>query len=182
MAGLQSEDLSTVLTRVALRDRHAFAELYDRTGAKLFGVCLRILNSRSDAEEALQEVYVKVWQSASRFDDQRASPITWLVAVARNHAIDILRSRRPAPVDLDEAYDVSDPEPGPEALAIAAGEGRRIDLCLDELEAAKATAVRSAYVDGDSYQELSERLGVPLNTIRTWLRRSLMRLRECLER
>ena len=106
----------------------------------------------------------------------------WLVAVARNHSIDRIRARRQKTADIDAALDVADPTPGPEALAVAGGERERIHGCLDELEAERAAAVRGAYLAGESYAELAQRHGVPLNTMRTWLRRSLMKLRECLER
>ncbi|MGB3502711.1 MAG: sigma-70 family RNA polymerase sigma factor [Mesorhizobium sp.] len=176
------QDISKLIVRTSLKDRAAFDLLYRQTSAKLFGVCLRVLDNRTDAEEALQDVYVKIWTKADRFAVSDLSPISWLVAVARNHAIDRIRQRRKPATDLDEALDIADPAPGPEMLAVADGERERIFTCLDELETDRAAAVRGAYLDGDSYAELAERYGVPLNTMRTWLRRSLMKLRECLER
>jgi RNA polymerase sigma-70 factor (ECF subfamily) len=177
-----ANDIAALLSRVAIGDRAAFRQLYDCTGAKLFGVTLRILRNRAEAEEALQEVYVKVWQRADRFASDGASPISWLVAVARNHCLDRLRSRRAPAEDIDEVYDLADASPDPEASAIAANERTRIDGCLGELDDDRADAVRGAYLDGYSYDELASRHRVPLNTMRTWLRRSLIRLRECLER
>lgn len=165
-----------------MRDRGAFDLLYRHTSAKLFGVCLRVLNDRADAEEALQEVYLKIWNKADRFAVSELSPISWLVAVARNHAIDRIRSRRVKTAAIEEAAEIADPNPGPESAAVAAGERLRIDFCLGELEGDRAAAVRGAYLEGRSYAELAEHHGVPLNTMRTWLRRSLIRLRECLER
>lgn len=182
LAAMGSEDITKLIFRVALKERAAFDQLYRLTSAKLFGVCLRILRDRVEAEEALQEVYVKIWTKADRFAASELSPISWLAAVARNHAIDRLRARRQAGNDPDEAEAIADPAPDPEANAIAGSERRRIDLCLEELEADRASAVRSAYLDGDSYAELAARFDVPLNTMRTWLRRSLIKLRECLER
>jgi RNA polymerase sigma-70 factor (ECF subfamily) len=176
------EDITKLIVRTAMRDRAAFDQLYRHTSAKLFGVCLRVLSDRAQAEEALQEVFVKVWTKADRFAASDLSPISWLVAVARNHAIDVIRTRRLKLADLDAAIEVTDPTPGPEALAVADGERRLIDGCLEELEDGRAEAVRGAYLDGLSYVELAERHGVPLNTMRTWLRRSLLKLRECLER
>ncbi|WP_127520243.1 sigma-70 family RNA polymerase sigma factor [Mesorhizobium sp. Z1-4] len=176
------QDISKLIVRVSMRDRAAFDLLYRQTSAKLYGVCLRILNDRAEADEALQEVFVKIWTKADRFAVSDLSPISWLAAVARNHSIDRIRARRPAADDIDEALDVADPAPGPEAMAVAGGERLAIDSCLDELEADRADAVRGAYLNGDSYAELAERYAVPLNTMRTWLRRSLLKLRECLER
>jgi RNA polymerase sigma-70 factor (ECF subfamily) len=179
MAG-QADQVAGLISRVALRDRQAFRDLYTRTSSKLFGVCLRILRDRSEAEEALQEVYVKVWQRADRYTATGYSPISWLVAVSRNHCLDVLRSRKPLAEDIEGALDVADSGPDPEQAAVEGGERSRINGCLGQLDADKADAVRGAYLDGFSYEELAERHGVPLNTMRTWLRRSLLKLRECL--
>ena len=176
------QDITKLIARTSMRDRTAFDLLYRLTSAKLFGVCLRVLNDRSEAEEALQEVYVKVWTKADRFAVSELSPISWLVAVARNHAIDRLRVRRKTTAGIDAAIDIADPTPGPEALAMAGEDSARVHRCLDELDEDRASAVRGAYLKGESYAELAERHDVPLNTMRTWLRRSLIKLRECLER
>jgi len=173
-------EIATLISRCALRDRQAFRDLYSRTSSKLYGVTLRILKDRSEAEEALQEVYVKIWQRADRYVPGGYSPISWLVAVARNHSLDVLRARKPQGEDIDLALDVADAGPDPEQAAVDRGERARIDRCLDQLDADKADAVRGAYLDGYSYEELSARHAVPLNTMRTWLRRSLLKLRECL--
>ena len=179
MTGTTAE-IADLISRCALRDRQAFKDLYARTSAKLFGVPLRILRDRSDAEEALQEVYVKIWQRADRYVAGGYSPISWLVAVARNHCLDVIRARRPVSDDIDVALEVADAAPNPEQAAESSGERSRIDACLSELDSDKAEAVRGAYLDGYSYEELAARHFVPLNTMRTWLRRSLLKLRECL--
>ncbi|MBA3446004.1 MAG: sigma-70 family RNA polymerase sigma factor [Pseudaminobacter sp.] len=176
------QDITKLIVRTSMKDRSAFDLLYQQTNAKLFGVCLRVLNDRGEAEEALQEVFVKIWTKADRFAVSDLSPISWMVAVARNHAIDRIRARRKPAADIDAALDVADPAPGPEAMAVVGGENERIYHCLEELEEGRAAAVRGAYLQGESYAELAERHGVPMNTMRTWLRRSLMKLKECLER
>ncbi|EJN05209.1 sigma-70 family RNA polymerase sigma factor [Phyllobacterium sp. YR531] len=175
------EGISQLISRVALRDRNAFDALYSSTSAKLFGVCLRILNNRTEAEDALQDIYVKIWNKADRFAVADTSPISWLVAIARNHCIDVLRARKPASTDIDQASEIAEPSANPEQSAIATGESRRIYDCLGQLDQARASAVRGAYLNGDSYEELAARHSVPLNTMRTWLRRSLLKLKECLE-
>lgn len=175
------DELATLLGRVGLRDRKAFARLYDLASPKLFSIAIRILRDRPEAEEALQEIFIKVWQRAERYEPEQGGPMAWLAAIARNHAIDVIRARKPQASDLDEAFDIATPEPGPEASAINASEGSRIDRCMQTLESDKAESVRRAYVEGLSYQELADFYKVPLNTMRTWLRRSLLKLRECLE-
>lgn len=177
-------EIENLIAQVSLRDRAAFSDLYARTSAKLFGVCLRILKDRAAAEDALQEVFIKVWHNADRFAAGRYSPMTWLITIARNHAIDRLRAAQAGVVTggMEEAAEVHEPGPGPEADAVASSERAAIDGCLDELEADRAAAVKSAYLDGDSYQDLADRHGVPVNTMRTWLRRSLLKLRDCLTR
>ncbi len=179
---MQPQDITKLVVRVAMKDRAAFDLLYRRTSAKLFGVCLRVLNDRAEAEEVLQEVYVKIWLKADRFAVSELSPISWLVAVARNQAIDRLRARRQWTADIEEAAGVADDRPDPEDIAAAGSDMAKIERCLSEIEADRAAAVRAAYVEGHAYAELAARFKVPVNTMRTWLRRSLIRLRECMER
>jgi RNA polymerase sigma-70 factor (ECF subfamily) len=178
---MSADTLSHLISKTALGDRSAFATLYSMTSAKLFGVTLRLLQNRHDAEEALQEVYVKIWQRASQYARGQTSPMAWLCTIARHQAIDMIRARKATAVDIDDAWDIEDLAPGPEHLAVMSSEGRRIDHCMRQLDADKAAAVRNAYVEGLSYEELAAKYQVPLNTIRTWLRRSLIKLKECLE-
>ena len=180
---LTPADIEALIARCALGERAALDELYRATSAKLFGICLRILSDHAAAEDVLQEVYVKVWHAADRYAVNGLSPISWLATIARNAAIDRLRQR----ISRREAGGDSIPErrdraATPEQAAVAAGEARRIAACMDELDAARRSAVRGAYLDGRTYAELAEAAGVPLNTMRTWLRRSLIALRECMAR
>lgn len=177
----ENDDISELLTRLVLKDRSAFNQLYDATSAKLFGVCLRIVGERSTAEDAMQEIYVKIWNKADRFRPGDASPMSWIFAIARNHCIDIIRARRNTDKPIEVVLDLAEKSPGPEAMAVNSSEGRRIEKCLSELENKKAAAVKAAYVEGYSYVELADFFEVPLNTMRTWLRRSLIALRKCLE-
>jgi RNA polymerase sigma-70 factor (ECF subfamily) len=174
------EDLEELLARCGLGDRAAFGRLYAKTGPKLYGVAVRILEDRSDAEEAVQEAFVKIWHSAGRFRAGRGSALGWLVAITRNQAIDALRARRAPTKDIADMPDLADPGPTPEASAAGADERRRIERCLGTLPRDRALAVRAAYVEGHSYEDLARRFKVPLNTMRTWLRRALISLRECL--
>jgi RNA polymerase sigma factor (sigma-70 family) len=175
--------LTRALSRVAQRDAAALKELYDRTSAKLFGVTLRILHDRQEAEDVLQEVYLSVWDKAARFDETRASPITWLVAIARNRAIDRLRSRQSKPVraPIEAAEAVVDPQPLAESLLEGSEAARKLAGCLDQLEPKQAEAVRTAFFEGVTYDALAKAMGVPLGTMKSWIRRSLMSLRGCIE-
>lgn len=176
-------EIEQLIARIVLRDRAAFSALYNRTSAKLFGVCLRVLKSQAQAEEVLQEVYLRIWDRAGQYEANGYSPMTWLITVTRNAAIDRLRAtRRPAQVGdvADLADRLSDPAPGPEAQAVARSESQALQACLDELPPDRAEMVRSAYLDGVTYADIAAATGAKLNTIRTWLRRSLIQLRECL--
>ncbi len=176
--------LAAALARVASGDRAALQLVYRDTSAKLFGICLRILREKTDAEDVLQDVYMTVWRRAETFDPGRASPITWLVAIARNRSIDRLRStanaRRAQP--LEDAAEVRDRTPSALAQVVAGEEHRRLLDCLSELEPRHAGAIRSAFLDGATYDELAQRMDVPLGTMKSWIRRSLLRLKSCLER
>jgi RNA polymerase sigma factor (sigma-70 family) len=176
--------LAAALARVAGGDRTALRIVYQDTSAKLFGVCLRILNDRSEAEDVLQDVYVTVWRKAASFDPNRASPITWLVAIARNRSIDRLRSgtlsRRTEPIE--EAAEVRDQAPGAVEALMQSQQHARLATCFGELDDRQGAAIRSAFLDGVTYEELSARMKVPLGTMKSWIRRGLLKLRTCLER
>jgi RNA polymerase sigma-70 factor (ECF subfamily) len=175
------DEVEAMLARIALGDRAALSQLYAATSAKLFGITLRVLDDRPEAEDALQEIYVKVWHNADRYRANGLSPMTWLITVARNHAVDRLRARRARRQDpLDEAAELADLGPNPEETAMAASLRGAVENCLRTLDPDRAEAVRRAYIHGDAYADLARRYGIPLNTVRTWLRRSLLRLRECL--
>src|SRR4051812_8585304 len=153
--------LAGALAAVAGGDREAMALLYRRTSAKLYGICLRLLGSEAEAEEVLQETYVTVWRKAAAFDESRASPITWLAVLARNKAIDRLRTRRAADDDLDAALDIVDEAPLAPELIDRERDSRRLAHCLGELEEKSAAAIRAAFLDGLSYPELASQQGVP---------------------
>lgn len=171
------------LRSTAAGDRAALRQVFDRTSAKLMGICLRILKDRDEAEDVLQEVYVSIWSRAASFDPAKASPVTWLATIARNRAIDRLRARRSrgetAPVE--EVLDLADERPDGFALAAERQEGERIHHCLSTLEGRAQEMIRTAFFDGLSYSDLAARAGVPLGTMKSWIRRGLQRLRDCLE-
>ncbi len=186
-----SDDIAALLARIAVQDRAALRALYDSASPKLMGVLLRMLGTRAEAEDALQEVVLRIWQRAAAYDPQKGSGMGWICAIARNHALDRLRARPERrghyPLAPDETGDdplARMPAPGPDAEAQLELRGRMqaVLACFDELPADRAQAVKGAYLQGLSYQDLAAQHGVPLNTMRTWLRRALISLRECLER
>jgi RNA polymerase sigma-70 factor (ECF subfamily) len=177
---MAEDDIEGLLARCGLGDRAAFARLYAHVGGKLYGVAFRILGNRSDAEEAVQETFIKIWHSAGRFQAGRGSAQGWMVSIARNQAIDALRARKAPTRDIADMPDLADQGPTPEASALGADDRRRIETCLGALPRDRALAVQAAYVEGWSYDDLARRFDVPLNTMRTWLRRALISLRECL--
>jgi len=172
--------IADLLQKTAAQDRAAFRQLYSQSSSKLMGVLLRILNNRAESEDALQELYTKVWLKAGRYDATKGRGMTWLIALTRNLAIDRLRQRPDHVSDDDAMAAAADPAPRAETRLIATGEARRINDCFAALEPDRAAALRGAYLTGLSYIDLAARHDVPLNTMRTWLRRSLLKLKECM--
>ena len=177
-----SAQLGELIGNIARRDRAAFAALYDATAAQLFGVALRILRRRDLAEEALQESFVAVWVSAGDYSAFRGAPMSWLVTIVRHRAIDQLRRSG----NRAEDYKVSEEA----LLGIPAGKSYDADRgaelgalqrCLDALEAQPRRAVLLAYLYGLTHQEIAARLGAPMGTVKSWIRRSLERLKRCLD-
>jgi len=178
----EREELNQLLIQTGRNDRKAFAVLYKRTSSKLFGVCLRMLRDRSEADEVLQETYTTVWRRAASFDGAKAGAITWLVALARNKSIDRLRQHREEQLEdpfMLEAMDGDQDTPAAEAES--SQEYRRLEKCLDGLEPQHRNSVREAFFTGATYNELAKRCKVPLGTMKSWIRRSLMQLRTCLD-
>jgi RNA polymerase sigma-70 factor (ECF subfamily) len=174
-------DLRALLGAVAARDRAAFTRLYNATSAKLFGLVLRIVRRRDLAEEILQEVFVKIWNRASDYDADRASPIAWMATIARNRALDEVRRAAPLSIeDTPEAVNIESNEPDPLQHLAASEEFKRLLACLQVLDGDRRDMVLMAYYHGASREELSARYNAPVATIKTWLHRSLKSLRECL--
>ena len=175
-------ELAWLLQRVAANDRASLKLLYERTSAKLYGVCLRVLGDEADAQDVLQDVYLTVWRKAGQFDRAKASAITWLAVLARNKAIDTLRGRRAPLADLRAAEEVPDASPSAFEVVEQADDATRLAHCLDALDERARTMIRQAFFDGTTYSTLADQAGVPLPTMKSVIRRGLLRLRECLER
>ncbi len=175
--------LIDAMQRLKQGDRKALAEVYQATYAKLFGICLRILGDRSEAEDALQDVYVSLWNNAALFDSSRASPISWLATFARNRSIDRMRrsGRLRASEPIEAADAVPDPSPTAEVVMLDGEDSARVHTCLSKLDERQRDSIRAAFFDGFSYPELATRAAVPLGTMKSLIRRGLARLKECLE-
>ncbi|MGC2084856.1 MAG: sigma-70 family RNA polymerase sigma factor, partial [Bradyrhizobium sp.] len=149
--------------------------------AKLYGVVLRILRRQDLAEEVIQETYVKVWNSAGQFNPAVSSPITWMAAIARNRAIDVVRKRGESSIEEEpEAMDVAAETPDPLARREMSEELKRLLECVGRLEPDRQKLVLLAYYNGWSREQLATKFATPVNTVKTWLRRSMMEIRECL--
>jgi RNA polymerase sigma-70 factor, ECF subfamily len=178
----QGTPLEALLSQVALGNREAFEALYRETASRLFGICLRVLSERSEAEDALQDVFTTVWRKAAQFDVARASATAWLSMIARSKSIDRLRAlpARKAQADLELAQNLEDPGASPPQQAQAATDRMQLERCLDQLEPQRRALIRAAFFEGATYEELATRLQTPLGSIKSWIRRSLLQLRECL--
>ena len=174
-------DLADLLRRVAARDSAAFAMLYKQTRAKLYGVVARILTKGDLSGEVLQEVFVRIWEKAGDYDVDKGSPIAWMATIARNRALDEIRRVRPVSLeDMPEGF-----EPAAEAVDPLGARDRSERLsalmsCLQTLDEEKRDVVLLAYYRGFSREALAKRFERPVPTIKTWLRRGLAQLRDCL--
>ena len=178
---LTPAELVWLLSAVAKGDQAAFDKLYAATRAKLYGVVLRILRRSDLADEVIQETYVKIWSNAGQFNPALASPITWMVAIARNRAIDLVRKKTDVSIEeFPEAMEMAADTPDPLAAREFNEELKRLLGCIGRLDGERRKLVLLAYYNGFSREQLAQQLGKPVNTIKTWLRRSLLEIRECL--
>jgi len=179
----QHAELAGLLAGCARRDQAALAGLYDLTSAKLFGVALRIVRREDWAEDVLQECYLRIWNHAGEYRAGLGAPMTWMTSIVRNRCLDWLR--RPNPEVADEDGAIAEATPANEEGALQrlerSGEAARIARCLKTLEAKQRQAIALAFYDGMSHSELASHLREPLGTVKTWVRRGLMRLKACLE-
>jgi RNA polymerase sigma-70 factor (ECF subfamily) len=187
-----TDTLQNLLAAVARGDQLALARVYERTCAHLLGVGERILGRRQAAEDVLQETFVSVWKNASSYDPKVSQPMTWLISITRNRALDVLRAEgRKNEVALDPG---SDDEDAPTGLAATLSSGESaLDLfsqatqalhireCMDGLEAAARQGLALAYYQGLSHSEVAAHMGSPLGSVKTWIRRGLAQLKTCLE-
>jgi RNA polymerase sigma-70 factor (ECF subfamily) len=181
-------DLS-LLQRIVARDTAALAELYDRHGRLLFGLILRIVRDRAEAEEILQEALVRVWTRAETYDARMGGPLSWMVRVARNCALDRLRARRVRATVHAPAIDVAAVEAAvsgtdiqtPEAAVLDAERRRTVSDALAGLPAEQRQLIEAAFFEGYTHSEIAQRFGLPLGTVKTRIRAGMMAMRQRLE-
>ncbi len=168
-----------LLRRCAAGDGAAFRALYDRWSARLHGIALRITRQPSLAADATHDAFVQVWEQARRFDPARGSAEAWMIGLVRYRSLDIVR-RQAREVPGYEAEEREDESPDALSRLVSTSEGAALQRCLEQLEAERRRLVVMAFVDGLSHSELADTLRVPLGTVKSWIRRSLLSLRECL--
>ncbi|WP_413674541.1 sigma-70 family RNA polymerase sigma factor [Massilia cellulosiltytica] len=182
----QDDQLYHLLAAVALQDRAAFRRLYEATSAKLFGFALRVLHKEELAEEAVQDAYVAIWHAAASYQMHLAAPLTWMVTIVRNKALDVRRRARAdggdVRVELADADSLADMAAGPHELAQLSRDAQALARCMDTLAGGQRQAIGMAYLHDLSHSDVAARLGLPLGTVKTWIRRGLDRLRDCLSR
>jgi RNA polymerase sigma-70 factor (ECF subfamily) len=174
-------DLKHALRGCARGDRTALRAIYDSEAPRMIGVAMRLLRRRALAEEAVHDTFLQVWKKADSFDPARGEARSWIYAILRNRALNILRGEtRTDLVDDFEPMGLVSEEENAEAVMMRLSDTGSLKRCLERLEPARRQAITLAYIHGLSHGELAGRLGVPLGTIKSWIRRSLISLRECM--
>jgi RNA polymerase sigma-70 factor (ECF subfamily) len=183
MGGSLAPSREALLLACARGDRAALQSLYVATASQLFGLALSILRSHELAEDIVQDSFVLIWRHADSFDPGRGKAMPWLARIVRNQCFDLLRRRgRESPLDDKFVQSFEDPAPGPADLTALSRDARRLRACLDELDEGPRKSMILAYYEGLTFAEVAGRLGVPLGTVKSWMRRSLIRLKDCMER
>jgi RNA polymerase sigma-70 factor, ECF subfamily len=178
---LAQAELIELLADVAKQDAAAFERFYEATRAKVYGVLLRILGKPGLADEVTRQTYLSAWATAEHFDPAFATPITWLVAMARDRALAIVRASGDSAIE-EETVPLESPAAAPTPLARRemSEELKRLLSCLGKLDPEKQRIILLAYYSGWSRDQLAGKLEIPVNTITTWLRRSLIEIRDCM--
>lgn len=176
-----ADRLGELLARCAQRDAPALEELYRAVAPTLLGCLVKILRRRALAEEALQDVFVQVWQRAGQYEAHRGRPYAWLVSMARYRAIDILRRERISSVDPQELAETLAEEPVETDPNPSAADDRVLELCMTRLEVEQRECIRLAFIAGQSHAQIAAARSRPLGSVKSWIRRGLVLLKECIE-
>jgi len=175
------EQLQALLSRCAAADASALERLYELASPLLFAALTRILRRRSLAEEALQDVFVSIWQRAGQFQPSRGRAMAWMMSIARYRAIDLLRHERSAPILVPELPDRGVADDDKEESSAWMPTAGLLERCLGLLNDQQRNCLELAYVGGNSHEDISRLTGNPLGTVKSWIRRGLQSLRKCLE-
>lgn len=168
------------LSAAARGDRVAFHELYKHTCGRMMAVCLRILGDREQAEDAVQEAFIRIWHSARDYHRDRGEPLAWMLTIGRYAAIDMCRTRRSF-TDIDECADnLFSSLPDMADWLAGQDEARSLALCLEQLDSRQRESIAMAFYQGLSHEQLASQLGHPLGTVKSWVRRGLGALKRCL--
>lgn len=178
----EAADVAAALSLCAGGDRAALRAIYDRLAPRMLGVALRILRRRTLAEDAVHDTFLRVWEHAASYDPSRGDATSWIFAILRNRALNLLRGEARLEFIGDDGPGAEAPsdDPGPEAIVVALSEASALRRCLERLEPTRRHAIVLAYTKGLSHGELAGRLGQPLGTVKSWMRRGLASLRECM--
>lgn len=175
--------LGPLIAAVAIGDQQAYRRLYDATSPKLFAIALRILREESRAEDVLQDSFVNVWNAAASYNATLAAPMTWLVTIVRNRALDYIRRTDRLAVELDDELEATleSEQAGPADLAMRGQDAEAVRGCLKRLDAGQRQAIAFAYFQGLTHSELAAAMKIPIGTVKTWIRRGLAKMRRCLD-
>lgn len=179
----EQQRLIDLLSHIALGDQAAFAQLYTLTNGALFGFACRFTPDEHTASEILQESYIKIWRQAHLYRPHLAKPMTWMITIVRNHSIDMLRKKKltidDTPVD-DMISIIDEQQQSPLDASIENDQLTQLHYCLGQLSDDQRRSVLLAYYQGLSHEELSLKLGSPIGTIKSWVRRGVQKLQSCL--
>ena len=178
-----NERLAALLAQAGRGNRAAFADLYEATKSKLFAVSLRIVRERHIAEEVLQDSFVNIWNNATKYAVGQSAPMTWMTAIVRNRSLDIVRRPFLEVQDEDDffAANMEDERPGPDDQLVARRVQVNIERCMKGLDGEQQQTISLAFFQGLSHSEVASHLGKPLGTVKTHIRRGLLKLKGCLE-
>lgn len=183
-AAVESEDLFRLLAQTAAGDQRAFARLYEQCSPHLYALLLRMLRRRDWADEALQDCFLRVWQKSESYVPDKGTPMAWLMTIARYRALDLIRMKRPeiSDSDPDEPTPVAATEASQDpGMQAAEQEGLgMLERCMKSLQPEQRDSVLLAYYEGYTHEEIARRRGAPLGTVKSWVRRGLQKLRDCL--
>ncbi len=180
-APLPDGEVTGIIRACAAGDRAALRRLFEAEAPRMIGVAERMLRRRALAEEAMQDAFVQVWRKAAAFDPALGSGRSWLYAILRNRCLNILRDEsRTDLMGEDQRHEEASEEDDPETVVLKLGEASRLRACLDKLEPLRRQAIVLAYTRGLSHGELAGRLGLPLGTVKSWIRRAMLSLKECM--